>query len=153
MLMLIAAGTMLLLYNASSSAALRLAAMGALGLGAGVTVSPALFLCGLPLQANLLGRILALIELVRSAADFIIAPVMLRIARLASGSSNHAIEMNGFHEAVFITLMIAVAATAISIGLPLLGGTVLSDPNLDAWLTQNKAAIESPSLLDRLRRR
>jgi MFS family permease len=113
MLMLIAAGTMLLLYNAGSSAALRLAAMGALGLGAGATVSPALFLCGLPLQANLLGRIFALIELVRSAADFIIAPVMLRIARLASGSLNHAIEMNGFHEAIFITLMIAVAATAI----------------------------------------
>ena len=113
MLMLIAAGTMLLLYNAGSSAALRLAAMGALGLGAGATVSPALFLCGLPLQANLLGRIFALIELVRSAADLIIAPVMLRIARLASGSLNHAIEMNGFHEAIFITLMIAVAATAI----------------------------------------
>jgi hypothetical protein len=153
MLVLIAAGALLLLYDASSSAALRLAALGALGVGAGATVSPALFLAGLPLQASMLGRIFALIELVRSVADFIIAPVMLRIARLISGPADHAIGMSRFHEAVFVTLMIAIAATATSIGLLLLGGAVLSAPNFNAWLTQNKAAIESPPLLGRLTRR
>lgn len=101
----------------------------------------------------MLGRIFALIELVRSVADFIIAPVMLRIARLTSGPADHAIGMSGFHEAVFVTLMIAIAATAISIGLLLLGGAVLSAPDFNAWLTQNKAAIESPPLLGRLTRR
>lgn len=100
----------------------------------------------------MLGRIFALIELVRSVADFIIAPVMLKTARLTSGSAAHSIELNGFHGFVFVTLMIAIAAMAISIGLLLLGGTVLSVPNLDAWLTQNKPAIDSPPLLGRLTR-
>lgn len=73
MLILIAAGAMLLEYGTQSGVALRIAALGALGLGAGATVSPALFVSGLPLQASMLGRIFALIELVRSVADFVIA--------------------------------------------------------------------------------
>lgn len=150
MLVLIAAGIMLLQYETGGATALRVCALGALGLGAGATVSPALFLSGLPLRASMLGRLFALIELVRSVADFIIAPVILKIADLTSGRADHSIGMSGFHEAIFVTLMIAIAATAISVGLLLLGGTVLAVPNLDAWLNQNKPAIDSPPLLGRL---
>ena len=152
MAMLIAAGAMLLAYSSASGAALRFAALGALGLGAGATVSPALFVSGLPLQASMLGRIFALIELVRSVADFIIAPVILKVARLTSAPADHSIALNGVHAAVFVTLVIAVAATAVTVGLLLLGGSVLSVPNLEAWLNRNEPAIESPPLLGRLRR-
>ncbi|HLH98853.1 MAG TPA: hypothetical protein VKW08_27400 [Xanthobacteraceae bacterium] len=38
---------------------------GLLGLGAGATVSPGLFLAGLSLPTQFIGRILALVELVR----------------------------------------------------------------------------------------
>jgi hypothetical protein len=152
MLVLIAAGTMLLGYTAHSGDALTFAAVGALGLGAGATVSPALFLAGLPLRASMLGRIFALIELVRSVADFIVAPVMLKIARITSATGEQAIGMTGFHEAVFVTLMIAIAATVISTALLLLGGVVVFVPNLTAWLNEKEVAIESPPLLGRLRR-
>ncbi|MGH6679090.1 MAG: hypothetical protein ACREDL_09215 [Bradyrhizobium sp.] len=153
MMLLVAAGALLLGYRASSGPAPTLAIAGVLGLGAGATVSPALFLAGLPLQSSVLGRIFALIELVRSVADFIIAPVMVKIARLASAGGGHSIGLGGFHEAVFITMMIAVAGTIISIGLLLTGGTLLPRPNLEAWLGENRPAIESPPLLSLLRRR
>lgn len=152
MMLLVAAGALLLGYRASSGSALILAIAGVLGLGAGATVSPALFLAGLPLQSSVLGRIFALIELVRSVADFIIAPVMVKIARLVSAGGGHSIGLGGFHEAVFITLMIAVAGTIISIGLLLAGGTLLPQPNLEAWIGENRPAIESPPLLSLLRR-
>lgn len=42
-------------------------------------------------------------------SDFIIAPIMLKIARLTS-AVDHSIEMNGFHEAVSVTLMIVIGA-------------------------------------------
>lgn len=92
------------------------------------------------------GRIFALIELVRSVANSIIAivaPVMLKVARLTSGSAGHSIGMNGFHEAVFVTLIDCGCGNVISIGLLLPGGAVLLIPNLGAWLSQNKPAIES----------
>lgn len=56
MLVLIAAGAILLLYDASSPAALRLATLGALSLGAGATVSPALFSRASPFRQVCLGE-------------------------------------------------------------------------------------------------
>lgn len=46
-----------------------------LGFGAGATVSPALWVAGFSLPSKMVGMIFALVELVRSVADFILAPV------------------------------------------------------------------------------
>ena len=152
MLLLIGGGALLLVYDVGAPRAIALAAAGLLGLGAGATVSPALFITGFPLQVSLLGRIFALIELVRSVADFILSPVLLKIARVSSVSAP-AVSANGIHEAVLVTLTIAAASTAIPLALLLLGGAGLPKPDIAAWLKQNKPAIHSPPLLALLRRR
>ena len=117
---LIAGGALLLTANGGTGAAL-LAAVGLLGLGAGATVSPGLFLAGMSLPSNILGRIVALIELVRSVGDFLMAPVLMQVARDTSGRA-------GFELAVSATLVIAVVATAAGLLLYLLGRAGLPRP-------------------------
>lgn len=50
-----------------------------LGIAAGAPVAPGLWLASLSLQSSLVGRTVAVVELVRSEADFIAAPVLLKI--------------------------------------------------------------------------
>lgn len=47
-------------------------------------MSPGLFIAAFSLPSKLVGRSFALIELVRSGADFILAPILLRTARVMS---------------------------------------------------------------------
>jgi len=151
MLLLIAGGTMLLAYDAGAGTPFVLATTALLGLGAGATVSPALFFTGFSLQAALLGRIFALIELVRSVADFILSPVLLKVARVTT-LSPQPVDLGGIHQAAFVTLTIAIAWTIIPLALLLLGGSALPKPNIAAWLKENKPAVDSPRLLALLRK-
>jgi hypothetical protein len=77
MVVLIVAAALMLFISDRSSPSLVLAITGLLGLGAGSTVAPGLWLAGFSLPSVLVGRTFAVVELVRSEADFIIAPVML----------------------------------------------------------------------------
>lgn len=92
----------------------------------------------------------ALVELVRSVADFILAPVMLGIARVASGGGTHPSAV-GLHTALWITLLITLAATAAGTLLYVLGGVGLPKPDIEAWITKNRPAIRSPLLAETLR--
>lgn len=152
MAILIAGGAMLLFAEGSAGSPHMLATAALLGLGAGATVSPALFLAGFSLPAQSLGRIFALIELVRSVADFILSPVMLKIARTTS-VSGQGVGAGGIHTAVFVTVLIAAAGTLLTVLLLVLGGSVLPKPDIVAWLEQNKSAIRSPPLFAVLRRK
>lgn len=129
---------------------LLLADMGLLGLGAGATVSPGLFLGGLSLPSQLLGRIVALIELVRSVGDFIMAPVVLRLAQDQSRAD--ALTVVGVRAAAHLTLGVAVATALVGAALWVAGGKLLQRPDLAAWLGQKGSALDSPPLLARLRR-
>ena len=148
MLLLIVAAGVLLLPGIAGRPAWILAATGLLGLGAGATVSPGLFLSGMSLPSSILGRIVALIELVRSVGDFLIAPVMVGIA---GPGATHA------HLALWITLAAASGATLLCVGLYLAGGIGLPEPKLRPWLEGDakaeNTAIESPPLLAALRHR
>ncbi len=149
MVLLIAAGA-LLLARPVEGAAVPLLAAALLGLGAGTTVAPGLFLAGFSLPAAVLGRLFALIELVRSVADFILAPVMLKIARLAS--SGEGLTADGIHVAVWITLGLTVASALGCVGIYLAGTRRLPQPNLTAWLDEGGTAVVSPALGARFRR-
>lgn len=67
-------GLLLMLRSGASTQTVVLAAAGLLGLGAGGTVSPGLYLAAFSLPSKIVGRTFALVELVRSVADFILAP-------------------------------------------------------------------------------
>jgi MFS family permease len=150
MVLLIVGGTLLVLYMPDMGRAYLLATVSLLGLGAGATVSPGLFLAGWSLPARIIGRIFALIELVRSVADFILSPVMSKIAAVTS--SQTPLDLAGVHEALWLTVLINLAGTLFIAVLYALGGKLLPRPNLDVWLEKNGTAITSPPLLAAIRR-
>jgi MFS family permease len=150
MLLLIGAGALLLTLQPGPGAhTVVLAAAGLLGLGAGATVSPGLYLAAFTLPARSVGRIFALVELVRSVADFILAPVMLGVARVASG----ALQPNaaGLRFSIWLTLGVTIAFTLGGVALYLLGGAGLPRPDLVAWIERNQPAMGSPPLVQALR--
>ncbi|QWC55792.1 MFS transporter [Erythrobacter sp. 3-20A1M] len=117
-----------------------------LGFGAGSTVSPALFLAAFSVPSNLLGRVFAFIELVRSVGDFLIGPVLAQFAVLiATGDTITT-------KSVDITLGIAVAmgaATLLFVAIAFLTSyRRLPTPKLEQWLDgEDEVAIESPPVL------
>ncbi len=149
MVCMMGSGALLLQLSPHASDALTLSAAGLLGVGAGATVAPGLYLAGFSLSAKLIGRVFALVELVRSVADYILAPVMTQIARAASGQH---LSQHGVHLALGITLWITVAFTVLGAALYLLGGGRLSKPDLEGWLSAKGPAIQPTPLLSRLRK-
>jgi MFS family permease len=149
MLLLVAGGALLVARGVTEDGALLLSAVALLGLGAGATVSPGMFMAGFSLQAQIIGRLFALVELVRSVADFILGPVILRIARDASHGA--ALDPSGVRHALWITLLITLAATVLCLVLYVLGGAGLPRPDIDGWIKKNRTALHSPRLLKILR--
>ncbi len=148
---LIGGGAMIYSITPENGRAFTLGAAALLGFGAGATVSPGLYLAGFPLSAQKIGRIFALVELVRSVADYILAPVVMRIAEEASGGG--AAALRGIHEASRVAVAISIGFTVFGIGLYLLGGGGLPRPDLKGWIEQQRPAIDSPELLARVRTR
>ena len=145
MLLLVAGGALLIWAGPNDSSILWLSAAGLLGLGAGATVSPGLWLAGFSLPSKMVGRTFALVELVRSEADFILAPVMLQVARVASGGGKP--NPAGVTHAIWVTILVTLAATSFIVAVYLAGGAGLPVPDLKAWLEENRTAVHSPALL------
>jgi MFS family permease len=124
-------------------------AAGLLGFGAGATVSPALWLASFSLQSKMVGRIFALVELVRSVADFILAPVILEVAHIAS--RNPSATAHGIGEAAWYATLVTIGATALCIALYFAGNAGLPAPDLNAWLDKNQLALPSKKLAAALR--
>jgi hypothetical protein len=92
----------------------------------------------------MVGRTFALVELVRSEADFILAPVILQVARALSESAK--LTAHGIHEAVWITILITIASTGLCVALYVAGGVGLPSADLEAWLHKERPGIHSPLL-------
>lgn len=151
MLSLIGGGVLLLTLEPGTGSARLLAAVGLLGLGAGATVSPGLFLAGFSLSSRMIGRIFALVELVRTVPDFILAPVMLEIASAASASSGAQLSLEGLRTALAATLALTLAATLLGVFLYAASGLGLPRPDLKRWIEGGGTALKSPRLLAILR--
>ncbi|OYV39324.1 MAG: hypothetical protein B7Z80_07625 [Rhodospirillales bacterium 20-64-7] len=147
---LAAAGALLLDLGPGGSIGITIAIAVLLGLGAGATVSPGLYLAGLPLQSKIIGRVFALVELVRSLADYIIAPVILKLAR--TGSAKPPLDIGGAHLAGEAALAITLGFTGFGIFLWLSSVSGLPKPDIIGWIEDNKPALESPLLLAKFRR-
>jgi hypothetical protein len=151
MLSLIGGGLLLMqgAYAPTLSVA-NLAGIGLLGLGAGATVSPALFITGFSVSSKILGRLLALVELVRSVADFLLGPVIQEVARKASGPGS--LNIMGIERALWILLLLTIASVLLFVVLYAIGSHELPQPDIAGWLEHDSPALPSPPLAARLRR-
>jgi hypothetical protein len=147
---LIGGGVLILNIGASGSPIITMAAAGLLGLGAGGSVAPGLFMAALPLPPQSVGKVFALVELVRSVADYIISPVIMRIAR--NGSAHKPLDWGGIHEATWIALWLLIAFTIAGVGMWIAGGMGFPRPDIKRWINDNKPAIPGNMLFARLRR-
>jgi MFS family permease len=146
-LAVLAAGVLLLVLHRGSAGALVPVAAVLLGYGAGAGVTPGLFMAGLSVPSKQIGPTFALVELLRSEAAFLIAPVLLHVAMLASGVAA------GVRTAVALTLGVLALFAAAGLAVLLLGGQRPHRPQLERWLEGEEPAYDSPPLLAVLRRR
>jgi MFS family permease len=141
MLLIIAGGV---LAATGSSTAISLTSAALLGAGAGATVSPGLFLAGMGVPANRVGRAFALVELLRSEAAYLVGPVLLYVALL------HTPLKDGIVFATWITVAVAAVGLVVLVALFLASGARLHAPDLEAWLNKGEQAMESPPTADRV---
>lgn len=116
-----------------------------LGFGAGAGVTPGLFMAGLSVPSSRIGPTFALVELLRSEAAFLLAPVLLRVAMGGADLSR------GVWFSSLVVLVITAASAVVLLGLLLLGGVRPHRPDLEGWLGGDSAAFHSPPLAAVLR--
>ena len=117
---------------------------GLLGFGAGITVAPALFMAGLSVRPNLVGRAFALVEMLRLAGAFAIVPAFTYFA-MAFGSGPERLLL-GVHFVSWVVLIGLALVIVLCTVLFLAGGARIHAPDLQAYLGEGQEAIESPSL-------
>ena len=142
-LVLLAAGAVLPLLSQGDGVVPWAALL--LGLGAGSTVSPGLFLIGLGMPSDRLGRAFALVQLLRSVATYAVAPVVL--ALVAGHGTPSA---GGLRHGLEAMVAVAGAGLVIALALPALSGARLRTPDLEAWLDGGRA-VPSPRAATHLR--
>ncbi|MCL2541852.1 MAG: MFS transporter [Nocardioidaceae bacterium] len=128
----LAAGALLLAVPARPLGALLL------GFGAAATVTPGLFLTGLGLPSDRLGRAFALVQLLRAVATYAVAPVVVAATTQAP---DHA----------FVAMAaVALAGLLLLLLIPMLSGARLRVPDVEAWLDGDKG-MPSPATATHLR--
>ncbi len=147
-MVLLAAGIAVFRIKVPSTQALTLIGSGLTGIGLGATVGPALFAAGFSLPATNLQRVFAIVELLRAAAAFMIAPVFAHFA-LTVGAN----PVSGTGIALWIGLGLAVGGASIAVLIYLLGGGRPQKPQLDRFMAGRGPAWYSPPLLAALRNR
>jgi MFS family permease len=146
-LIVLAAGAALLRGVATAPYPVVMAGTGLVGIGVGAAVVPALFCVGFSLASGQIQRVFALIELLRGAAAFLAAPILLHVA-LAVGSP-----AAGAPTAGWIAFALVLGGAAVAFGLYVAGGARLRAPAVEQWDAGEGPALDSPPPLARLRRR
>jgi len=144
----LAAGIGVFLIELPPTEALTLIGSGLTGIGLGATVAPALFAAGFSLPAATLQRVFAIVELLRAAAAFMIAPVFVHFAATVGGSP-----VEGTRIALWIGLGLAIAGIVAPVALYVLGGARPEKPQLKRFFDGEGPAWYSPTLLAAARRR
>lgn len=120
---------------------------GALGLGASLTVTPGLLMAALSATPALVGRAIALVQLLRLTSAYAVAPVLLYFAQ-AGGASL----IDGLHVTFRVALGITLAGIVVITLVYLAGGAKLHPPRLRSFLEEEEPAFESPPIRSPWRR-
>jgi nucleotide-binding universal stress UspA family protein/MFS family permease len=142
----LAAGIVVFRIEVPSSQALTLVGSGLTGIGLGATVAPALFVVGFSLPAASLQRVLAIVELLRAVAAFMVAPIFVYFASHAAGGLD-----SGTATALWAGLALALVGAIIGVAIYALSGARLQTPDIDGFLAGPEPAWYSPQLLARVR--
>jgi MFS family permease len=126
---------------ATGSDALVLVGSGAVGVGVGASVAPALFTTGFTLPSPELPRVFALIELLRGAAAFLAGPLLLHMSETVGASPTAGIE-----SAVWVVFGITLVGLVVALAIWTVGRARLQRPDIEAWLKGEEGAIESTPL-------
>jgi hypothetical protein len=136
---LLTLGVWLLVYlGHTGTKGLVYASTALLGVGAGATVSPALWMAGWSTSAKLVGRVFALVELIRAEADYIVAPVLRKIAVTSAGANSAA---HGIRHAVAITTIVSAASIVACIAVWALGRQRFEQPDLERYVDEGEPAL------------
>jgi len=123
-----------------------------LGIGAGSTVAPSLFLAAFGVPSTRIGRTFALVELLRSAAAFLLGPAILGFALAAGrgGLPTAPVRLAPLLDLVHLGAWVLFGTTILTIvalvALFKTAGLVLRAPDLHAWIEEKQQALESPGV-------
>jgi hypothetical protein len=117
---------------------LVLATTALFGLGAGATVSPALWMAGFSVSAKLVGRVFALIELVRAEADYIVAPIVRKISVTSAGTNTAA---HGIRHGVWITVWISIGSMVLCVAVWFAGRQRLEKPDIERYIEDGEPGL------------
>jgi MFS family permease len=145
-MILLSAGIVVIGRTVPASTAEALIGSGLIGLGVGSAVTPALFLVGFSLRNTNLQPSLAIVELLRAVAAFMIAPVVLHFALTVGGSLS-----SGTTTALWLCFGLSAGGALLGIGLYALGRARPPKPAFDSWLAGKGPAWDSPPLLAAIR--
>lgn len=115
-----------------------IAAAALLGLGAGSTVSPGLFLAAFGVDSNKIGRAFALVELLRAEAAYLVGPVLLYLAQQDRDAAA------GLFRSTWIVLLVLVVGILVLLAIYKTSGLRSRTPDLESWLDGGKLAMPSP---------
>ncbi|MCW2645179.1 MAG: hypothetical protein JWP07_1288 [Pseudonocardiales bacterium] len=111
-----------------------------LGFAAGAGVTPGLFMAGLSVPSGRLGPAFAMVELLRSEAAFLVAPIVVQIVLLFSDPTQ------GIRLAALILVLLCAVGGMLILAVLLLGGARPHAPDLDLWVRGEQPAYHSPRL-------
>jgi hypothetical protein len=145
----LAAGILVVNATAPPTGVLVAVGSGLIGIGVGGSVVPALFIAGFSLRSNNVQRVFALIELIRAVAAFMVAPILLRVARTAGPNP-----VAGTRTALWICFGLSAAGAVIAVCLYVLAGARRPPkPALERWREGAEPGWDSPPLLAAVRAR
>jgi MFS family permease len=127
--------------------ALTLIGTGLIGVGVGASVAPALFIAGFSVRNFALQRVFAIVELIRAVAAFMVAPILVHVARTVGHSA-----AAGIRTALWVCFGLSAGGALLAISLYALGGVRPPTPVLERWFAGEEPAWESPRLLAAVRR-
>jgi MFS family permease len=111
-----------------------------LGFAAGAGVTPGLFMAGLSVPSGRLGPTFAMVELLRSEAAFLVAPIVVQIVMLFSDPTQ------GIKVAAQILVLLCAVSGALILAVLLLGGARPHAPDLELWVAGEHPAYRSPRI-------
>ncbi len=117
-----------------------------LGAGAGLTVSPGLFIAALSVSPKLVGRAFFVVETLRLAGAYALAPAFVYFAEIFGMTPQKLVL--GMHTVFWVSVGIMAVTMAITTVLFFLGGARLHAPDLSGYLERQEGAFESPRLAD-----
>lgn len=145
MLCLIVAAGLLTTISPAGGQWLVLVSALLIGVGAGLTVSPGLFVAGLSVQPNLIGRAFALVEMLRLAGAYALVPAFLHFAQIYGMQPT---ELTAGVRLIFWVIFgLMLATLAITSVIYYIGRARLHPPDLKVYLEENRQALDSPPLV------